>query len=349
MTPEQSFTRWVRRALCAFILLFAYFVIADSYMPMTPEARIQRHVVPVAAQVSALVSRIHVENNQHVSRGQLLFELDDSDYRLALQQAELGLRQARTAQKQAEAALAEAVAAARQAGLNADELQREAGRIVRLHQNGHMSQQRLEQARVEAESAGVARLAADARRQEAEQSLRAAGIEVERAGTAREQAALALSRTRIHAAADGRVGNLQLQQGNYAAAGQALLALISDQAWVTADLREKSLRHVQAGTAVDIVFDALPGRVFAGHITSIDVGVREGQQAADGQLAQPVNSDRWVRDAQRLRTHITLDEEWPPLATGARATVQLYPSANPLLHGLAATQAWLVSQLRYLY
>lgn len=181
------------------------------------------------------------------------------------------------------------------------------------------------------------------------QALTAAGLAVEQAEVALRQARVELARTRIYAESRGRIGNLQLRQGQHAAAGQPLMALISDQAWVSADLREKSLRHVQAGTPVDVIFDALPGQIFAGQVTSIDSGVREGQQAADGLLAQPVNSDRWVRDAQRLRTHIALDDTWPPLATGAKATVQLYPVDNPVLHGLAAMQARLVSLLRYLY
>lgn len=349
MTPEQSFSRWVKVALSAFFLLFVYFVIADNYMPMTPEARIQRYVVPVSARVSGQVSRVHVTNNQRVDPGQLLFELDDSDYKLAAKRAELAFNQARVEQQRAQSGLEEVKAEAHKAELQVNEQAREAARVARLHRQGHMSQQQLEQANTSVSLARDALTVAEARRQEVKQALTAAGIAVEQAEVAVRQARLELARTRIYAESRGRIGNLQLRQGQHAAAGQPLMALISDQAWVSADLREKSLRHVQSGTPVDVIFDALPGQIFAGHVTSIDSGVREGQQAADGLLAQPVNSDRWVRDAQRLRTHITLDEEWPPLATGAKATVQLYPVDNPVLHGLAAMQARVVSLLRYLY
>ncbi|GHA14125.1 HlyD family secretion protein [Oceanisphaera arctica] len=349
MTPEQSFSRWIKIALSAFFLFFVYFVIADNYMPMTPEARIQRYVVPVSARVSGQVSRVHVTNNQLVEPGQLLFELDDSDYRLAVQRAELALSQARVEQQRAQSGLAEVKAEVHKAELQVNEQEREAARIARLHRQGHMSQQQLEQANTSTSLARDALTVANARQQEVGQAVTAAGIAVEQAEVALRQARLELARTRVQAESRGRIGNLQLRQGQHATAGQPLLALISDQAWVSADLREKSLRHVQSGTPVEIIFDALPGQVFAGHVTSIDSGVREGQQAADGLLAQPVNSDRWVRDAQRLRTHITLDEAWPPLATGAKATVQLYPVDNPVLHGLAAMQARVVSLLRYLY
>ncbi|MGO1792019.1 MAG: hypothetical protein ACTHY5_01460 [Oceanisphaera sp.] len=50
-----------------------------------------------------------------------------------------------------------------------------------------------------------------------------------------------------------------------------------------------------------------------------------------------------------MRTHIALDEDWPPLATGAKATVQLYPIDNPIFYALAAMQSRVISVLRYLY
>ena len=36
MTPDQRFARRVRSAIVAFVLLFAYFLAADLWMPITP-------------------------------------------------------------------------------------------------------------------------------------------------------------------------------------------------------------------------------------------------------------------------------------------------------------------------
>nr|WP_237332580.1 HlyD family secretion protein [Zobellella iuensis] len=305
-----------------FILAFGYFVLADNYAPMTPQAQVQRYVVPVAPRVAGQVSRVWVGSNQPVAAGDPLFELDDSDYRLALERAELDLGLAETGLERQQAAVRVAES----------QLEQQLGQAQNLAAQTH---------------SGL--LSAEARLQEARQGERAAEVGLRQAENARAQARLALSRTRVRAEVAGRIGNLQLKEGIYAQAGGPLLALVSEQAWVTADLREKSLRHVTAGTPVGIVFDALPGEVFRGHVESIDSGVREGQQAADGQLAQPVNSDRWVRDAQRLRIQIGLEEPLPALATGAKATVQLFPTENGLFRTMARVQLWLVSQLRYLY
>ncbi len=82
-------------------------------------------------------------------------------------------------------------------------------------------------------------------------------------------------------------------------------------------------------TDAAVVFDALPGQVFPAHVTSSDAGILAGQEAVNGQLSQPEQSTRWVRDAQRMRIHVALDQPLDkPLPTGARATVQLYNSED---------------------
>ena len=71
----------------------------------------------------------------------------------------------------------------------------------------------------------------------------------------------------------------------------------------------------------------LPGKVFSARVTSSDAGILAGQEQVNGQLSQPEQSTRWVRDAQRMRIHVALNEPLDtPLPTGARATVQLYNS-----------------------
>lgn len=61
-------------------------------------------------------------------------------------------------------------------------------------------------------------------------------------------------------------------------------------------------------TDAAVVFDALPGQVFPAHVTSSDAGILAGQEAVNGQLSQPEQSTRWVRDAQRMRIHVALDQ-----------------------------------------
>ena len=58
MTPDQKFARYVKISLAGFIVLFLYFVIADLYMPVTPQARVYHPVVQVTPQVSGRVTDV---------------------------------------------------------------------------------------------------------------------------------------------------------------------------------------------------------------------------------------------------------------------------------------------------
>jgi len=46
MTPEQKFARWVRVSIASFLLMFVYFIIADIWIPLTPDSTVMRVVTP---------------------------------------------------------------------------------------------------------------------------------------------------------------------------------------------------------------------------------------------------------------------------------------------------------------
>ena len=69
--------------------------------PITRDGKVRADLVPVAADVSGLVSEVRVADNQSVKKGELLFVIDRPRYRLALEQAEASLVNARTALAQA--------------------------------------------------------------------------------------------------------------------------------------------------------------------------------------------------------------------------------------------------------
>jgi len=64
--------------------LWDYYTVA----PWTRDGHIRADVVQVAPDVSGLVTRIAVKDNQHVKAGDVLFEIDHERYALALRQAE---------------------------------------------------------------------------------------------------------------------------------------------------------------------------------------------------------------------------------------------------------------------
>src|SRR5260370_15392838 len=73
-----------------------------------------------------------------------------------------------------------------------------------------------------------------------------------------------------------------------------------NQVWVGADMTENNLGHVQPGTPVAIVLDALPGETFEGRVRSVGYGVSTGQSTPPGALPTIQNSRDWLRPAQRF-------------------------------------------------
>ena len=353
MTPDQIFARWVKVAISAFVLLFIYFLLADSFIPMTPEARVMRPVTRIAPELSGPVSELLVSDHQHVEKGDVLFRLDPAPFQLAVDQAELNREQAERENARLEAELTSAQAELASAQATAAERQGELHRAETLMARQSVSRQQYEQQVAAERTAQASVAAARAQIVSLEVQLGDAGktnLRLRQADNALAQAQLDLAHTQVRAAQAGSVANLQLEVGDYVQAGQPAIAVVADEIGIIADFREKSLRHVVPGDAARIVFDAWPGQVFDARVVAMDAGVREGQLAADGQLADIPTTDRWVRDAQRLRIHVVLTEPTTHLLpSGARATVQLQPGDAVLAKPFVWLQSHLISWLHYVY
>ncbi|MDU2937649.1 MAG: HlyD family secretion protein [Enterobacteriaceae bacterium] len=354
MTPEQKFARWVRVSIASFLLMFVYFIVADIWIPLTPDSTVMRVVTPVSARVSGYVAAVHVRNNSPVKKGDLLYELDTTPFLNRVEAAQIALHQAQLTNQQLDAQIAAARANLKTAQLTAHNEEVTFQRYQRLSTSQNVSQQELDKARTSWQTSeqSVTSLNATIHQLTIERGERddARNVTLQKYRNALDEAQLNLGWAQIRAEADGTVSNLQLSPGLYASAGTPLLALVSAHTDIVADFREKSLRHTRPGTDAAVVFDAMPGKVFAAHVTSSDAGILAGQEAVNGQLSQPEQSNRWVRDAQRMRIHVALDEPLTqPLPTGARATVQLYNSEGPFAHFFSGLQIHLVSLLHYVY
>lgn len=353
MTPDQTFARWVKVAIAAFVLLFIYFLLADSFMPMTPEARVMRPVTRIAPELSGPVRAVLVSDHQHVEQGDVLFELDPAPFQLDVDQAQLNREQAERENARLEAELTSAQAELASAQATAAERQGELRRAETLMARQSVSRQQYEQQVAAERTAQASVAAARAKIVSLEVQLGDAGetnLRLRQADNALAKAQLDLAHTQVRAAQAGSVTNLQLEVGDYVQAGQPAVAVVVDEIDIIADFREKSLRHVAPGDAAQIVFDAWPGHVFDARVVAMDAGVREGKLAADGQLADIPTTDRWVRDAQRLRVHVALTEPTAHLLpSGARATVQLQPGDAALVKPFVWLQAHLISLLHYVY
>ncbi len=136
-------------AVAAGLYLWHYYSIRET----TDDAQVDGHIVPVSARVGGTVIRVDVRDNQYVDRGQVLVQLDPTDYQVALDRA------------RAELASAEAMAAA--AHTNVPITTTTTGSNVSIAEaNLHAAQQEVEaaQARVAEAKATYDKAAADLKR-----------------------------------------------------------------------------------------------------------------------------------------------------------------------------------------
>ncbi|MEI2733551.1 MAG: efflux RND transporter periplasmic adaptor subunit [Rhodoblastus sp.] len=132
-----------------------------------------------------------------------------------------------------------------------------------------------------------------------------------------------LRRTRILAPADGMATNVaQVQPGNYLAAAQTAMNLVSRQrVWVDANLKETDLAHVKIGDAATIAVDAYGGRMWKAHVAAIAPATGSEFSVLPAQNA----SGNWVKVVQRLTVRIAVEPEpdAPPLRAGMSVTASV--------------------------
>jgi multidrug resistance efflux pump len=345
-------------ALLIVASLSLYFI-GDRLTPSTSQARIQAFVVPVAAEVAGKVMAVHVRDNDEVKPGQPLFDIQPDPYRIALARARADLESVRSSIKGSVAGVDSARASLAAARANRDMAERDASRLEKLYQEdaGAISVRRLETAlatRDEARSK-VHKAQADLRKaQEAAGERGDDNAQLRSAIGAVEKAELDLSRTRVLAPARGVITDLRTDVGHFAQPGAPVMTLIAmHDLWVSADLTENNIGHVDPGDEVAIVLDVMPGEVLKGRVRSIGGGVGSGQQSPPGALPMVENSRDWLRQAQRIPVAIEFDAAERPrlkgLRVGGQADVMVYTGDHALMNPLGGLYMRLVSWMSYLY
>jgi membrane fusion protein (multidrug efflux system) len=308
----------------------------------TDDAFIDGHVTQVTPRVAGHVLNVYVNDNQAVHAGDVLLELDPSDYQAALAeaqgkltaaQADLLAAQSQVEQARAQVSVAEAQidqAKAEEASKLA-EFQRSSldfqnytqaknsGVVSTIEWSKARTEVRTTQAALDASHKAVAASEAQVTEAKATLQAREGQVAVSKAQIATAQATLDranlnLSYTKILAATDGRVTKKAVEPGDYVLPAQvpALLGLVDNNVWVTANFKETQLAHMKAGEPVDVKIDAYPGVTFHGHVDSIQQGA-----GAYFSLLPPENATgNYVKVVQRVPVKIDLDNPDPRYLLG---------------------------------
>lgn len=150
--PARKGVRWV---ILLIVISLVWYLLADRLTPYTQQARVQAFVVPVAAEVSGRVTKVHVRNNQDVAAGTVLFEVDPQHYKIAVDRARADLESTRRQIGASTAGIESAQASLRAARANELKARQDSSRLERLYSDdpGTISLRRLEVARASLEQA----------------------------------------------------------------------------------------------------------------------------------------------------------------------------------------------------
>ena len=343
------------------ILSLAWYLVSDRFTPYTTQARVQGYVIGVAPQVAGKVIEVYAKNNEKVEAGQALFKIDPTQYEIALEKAQSDYANSLQQVEAGDAGVDAARANLESAQANLVKAQKDTTRLERLRKDdpGTISTRRLEISRA---TLGQSQAQVKSAAAQIEQAIQGKGGDsrekntiLRTARTAVESAELDLERTMVKATDRGEITDLRVDVGYYASTGTPVITLISlNDVWIQAEFTENNLGHLKTGTPVEILFDSLPGSVYAGKITNIGLGVSSGQAPAPGTLPTVDNNRDWLRQSQRFQVQIRFDvhqqeELMTQLRIGGQASVTAYTEEASVTRILARLYIRGMSILSYAY
>ncbi len=329
LTAQRDSRRRIVLMLALPFLLVAvglYFWLTGGRSVSTDNAYVQQDMVAISSDVTGRILSVNVRESQPVKRGDVLIQLADRPFQIALAEAEANLAAARldvadlrsgTAGRVADVtARRDALAFARS----------ELGRQEQLFKDGFATRARLQAAQsavIQAESSLASALADEA---SARARANAAGSGthplVLAAMAARDKAAFDLSRTTIKAPADGLASQTtRVLPGQVMASGIPTMSLVlSDRRWIEANFKETDLEKMRVGQLAVIELDAYPGTEIIGKVESIGAGTGSEFSVLPAQNA----TGNWVKVVQRVPVRIALPATSPvPLIAGLSASVKV--------------------------
>src|ERR1700736_1844647 len=238
----------------------------------------------VAFQVSGKVARVLVEEGQHVSRGQLLAELEPTDYRNALDAA--------NAQRQ----MAEALAQKADAGLRKQEVEEARIDLNRWEDEYKRMRFLVERKSLASNDFQKIEAAYNTARERYQMAVEGTRLEDRHAAIAQALAAKAqaseeskrLGDTRLLAPITGNISMRRIDPGQTVAAGAAVFSIVNlNPAKVRVGVPEAEIGKVARGARAEVSLPSLGGRCFEGKVEIIGVSAEAASRTYTVKIVVP--------------------------------------------------------------
>ncbi len=257
-------------AIVGSAIYFAYHKYIDYIEnPWTRDGQVRTQVIQITPRVNGMVTKIHIVDNQKVKKGDILFEIDPSQYQIKVNQAEARLKRTLEAAK-------------------GTKIEYERVQSIYKKDKGAVSQKDL----VRNETNYYKSLA-----------------DIDSSEESLNTAKLNLSYTKVYAEVDGYVSNINFQTGSQASANKPILALVDENTfWVFGFFREDAIPEVEVGDDAIVTLLAYPDTPLKGKVESIAWGIAHADGNPGNNLLPSVKPVfQWIRLAQRIPVRIQLD------------------------------------------
>lgn len=306
----------------AIVWVFSHFSHGKG-VEYTDDAQVNRHIVPVNTRVMGFIKEVRFDDYQHVSKGDTLVIIEDSEYRLHVAQAEAGLKGSKSGTSVVEASMsttnsnvATASAGIEEARVDMLNAKSDFDRFAALMKKDAVTRQQYDNAyarylgaKARYEQASGRRASAASVKNVQSHQLGGSHASESVAEAQLNLARLNLSYTVIVAPCDGVMGRKDIHVGQLVQPGQMLARIVDDNdVWIVANYRETQMPGIEVGCDVEFTADAINGAVFYGKVQALSAA------AGSAYSMIPVDNatGNFVKVEQRVPVRIALTKDNDP-------------------------------------
>ncbi|MBP7701672.1 MAG: HlyD family secretion protein [Phenylobacterium sp.] len=342
----------------ALVLAAALILTINVVAPTSSDVRVVNFVSEIVPRVQGSVTRVAVEGNTPVKKGEVLLQIDDTPYRLKVRELEAKLADAtasaKTLWQDHDAARSDVLAA--QADL--DLMNKRLNEATRLASAGAGAQYDVESFQAEVKKATAA--LAGARSAEAKAQIKLAGVvgpdiaSVAQIKAQLDAARYDLASTVIRAPADGYAVNVAVRPGNYLTSlpFRPAMSFVESEQRILAYYDQNELRFVKPGQKAEIALKTSPGQLVHAKVDSIVWANAQGQMMQSGAVPNAPPEVQTAPPPQKYAVRLSPvphdDAEIPYIPMGARGVGAIYTDKAEPMHLLRMVMVRAQSILNYL-
>jgi membrane fusion protein (multidrug efflux system) len=332
VSPRRRRVRWALFLFLPLVLLLAlYLYVSGGAVVSTDDAYVEARTVGLSTDVPGIVRVVAVRDNQPVRAGDVLFRLDDEQFRYALDRSEAQLGNVANQLLALQANYRQVQTQIREAQIDVEYQTTQFRRAQNLQHVQFVS-------RSAYDLAHRTLLAAQQKLTGLQDQLASIGAQLGNvpngplqqnprylaARAQRDEAARELAHTVVRAPFDGTVTRVSsLEPGRFLPASTTGFYLVdTDAVWITAMPKETDLTYVRAGQPVTVHVDTYPRSRWRGTVASISPAAAEQFSLLPAQNT----SGNWVKVVQRIPLRVRVDassSRQPPLRAGMSVEIDI--------------------------